>query len=156
MFRKSAAPVAVEPSTEELAVISRVMRHYPDGSKPTFGAPLRCVGCGDFALVDGVWAPGIAEHSCYSCGATFTVTRAALRAWQPPTAAPAGVGAGLLGNVPGDERERSEPTPVEPYAWPEPEWPPAAARDAAQDRPAPATPGPRVLVGRRAGRLSPA
>src|SRR5262245_4031993 len=90
--RKNKAQGRVEPSAEELAVLSRVLQHYPVGTKLHFGAPVRCPQCGAFGMVGDVdHYQGVTSYFCMHCGIEWALTRRALRR-APDAPAPVPVG----------------------------------------------------------------
>lgn len=104
------APARAEPSAEELAVLSRVLQHYPAGTKLHFGAPVRCPQCGDFGMVNDVdHHAGITTYFCMHCGIEWGLTRRALR--RAPDA-PAPVPVGRLGPM-FDQLDHLHPKPVD-------------------------------------------
>jgi hypothetical protein len=83
--------------SRELAWLEAASAHR---SEVIFGVPMHCptFGCGDFGLVESI--DGQRQHNrCWSCGSTWTLSRAALRLFAQAKAAPASptiVGAGTL------------------------------------------------------------
>ena len=78
--RKKKAPPRAGPSAEELAVLSRVLQHYPAGTKLHFGAPVRCPQCGDFGMASDVdYQAGVTDYFCMHCAIEWSLSRRALR-----------------------------------------------------------------------------
>ena len=64
----------------EVVTVRVLQARHPDQALPIFAAPGRCLRCDDMALVERVDpAAGRAHHRCHACGATWTMSRAALR-----------------------------------------------------------------------------
>src|SRR5262245_45767407 len=108
--RNKAAVARAEPTAEELAVLSRVLQHYPSGTKLHFGAPVRCPQCGDFGMVNDVdHYVGVTAYFCMHCGIEWALSRRALR--RAPDA-PAPIPVGSLGPM-FDSLEHLQPDPVD-------------------------------------------
>jgi len=64
----------------EVVTVRVLQARHPDQALPIFAAPSRCLRCDDMALVERVDAvAGRAHHRCHACGASWTMSRAALR-----------------------------------------------------------------------------
>lgn len=108
--RKKKAQTPTEPTPEELAILSRCLRHYPAGTKLNFGAPVRCPQCADFGMVTEVNpAAGVTSFFCMQCGIDWSLTRRAIR--RAPEARPH-VAVGGLGDMFGSV-DLVQPGPVD-------------------------------------------
>ncbi|MFN8038432.1 MAG: hypothetical protein U0Q07_04385 [Acidimicrobiales bacterium] len=80
MKRQRRDEVGAAVVAAEVVTVRVLQARHPDQALPIFAAPGRCLRCDDMALVERVdAAAGRAHHRCHACGASWTMSRAALR-----------------------------------------------------------------------------